>query len=105
MNFLKRLFGGGQSHDSGMYFYIRSKRSGEVIQVRLDMNQLTPEYENERVSGYFTHKTLVGQRSFERLEAEFFFDPNKRLVEKRVSGGEFVTREDWVAQQADTEQA
>ncbi len=100
MNFLKRLFGGaGQSGDSGMYFYIRSRRSGEVVAVRLDLNQLSPEYENERVVGYFTHKTVVGQRSFERLEASFSFDANKRLTEKTVSGGEFVTREEWAAQQ------
>jgi hypothetical protein len=100
MDFLKRLFGGGGAvQQGGTYFYIRSRRSGEVIQLRLDLNQLTPEYENERVSGYYAHKTLVGQRSFERLEAEFQFDPNKRLLEKSVSGGEFVTREDWVAQQ------
>lgn len=101
MGFLKRLFGGGGQafQASGMYFYIRSRRSGEIIELRLDMNQLTPEYENERVSGYFTRKTLVGQRSFERLEADFHFDPQKRLVEQSVTGGEFVTREDYVAQQ------
>lgn len=101
MNLLKKLFGGGGGgfQQSGMFFYIRSRRSGEIIELRLDMNQLTPDYENERVSGYFTHKTLVGQRSFERLEADFHFDPNKRLVEKTVTGGEFVTREDFIAQQ------
>lgn len=103
MDFLRRLLGGGQGSgrgaDSGMYYYIRSRRSGEIVQVRLDPNQLSPEYENDRVAGYFTHKVVVGQRSFERMEAEFNFDTNKRLVEKTVSGGEFVTREDWLAQQ------
>ncbi|NPV67418.1 MAG: hypothetical protein HPY64_09770 [Anaerolineae bacterium] len=100
MDFLKRLFGGGASRDtSGMYFYIRSRRSGEIIRLRLDLNQLSPEYEGERISGYYTHKTLVGQRSFERLEADFTFDASKRLLEKSVTGGEFVTREDWLAQQ------
>ncbi|MBN2469623.1 MAG: hypothetical protein JXN59_02770 [Anaerolineae bacterium] len=100
MNLLKRLFGGGGGMQQGaMLFYVRSRRSGEIIELRLDMNQLTPEYENERVSGYFAHKTLVGQRSFERLEADFHFDPGKRLQEKSVTGGEFVTREDYIAQQ------
>jgi hypothetical protein len=100
MNVLKRLFGGiGQGDAGGMYFYIRSRRSGEITQLRLDLNQLSPEYENERVSGYYAHKTVVGQRSFERMEAEFSFDANKRLVNKSVTGGEFVTREDWAAQQ------
>lgn len=98
MGFLKRLFGGGPK-DSGMYFYVRSRRSGEVVQIRLDLNSLSPEYENERVSGYFSHKTVVGQRSFERMEADFRFDSNKRLQEKTVSGGEFVDRAEWLAQQ------
>lgn len=101
MDFLRRLFGGGGAsfQSSGMYFYIRSRRSGEIIELRLDLNQLTPDYEKERVSGYYAHKTLVGQRSFERLEADFHFDPQKQLVDQKVTGGEFVTREDFVAQQ------
>lgn len=102
MDFLRRLFGGGggrPGQDGGMYFYLRSKRSGEIVQVRLDLNQLSPEYDGDRVVGYFTNKTAVGQRSFERMEAEFRFDSQKHLTDKSVSGGEFVTREDWLAQQ------
>ncbi len=103
MDFLRRLLGGGQGSgrgaDGGMYYYIRSRRSGEIVQVRLDLNQLSPEYENDRVVGYFTHKVVVGQHSFERMDADFRFDPNKRLVDKKVAGGEFVTREEWLAQQ------
>ncbi len=101
MDFLKRLFGGGGAarDTGGLYFYIRSRRSGEIIRLRLDLNQLSPEYDGDRISGYYTHKTLVGQRSFERLEADFTFDASKRLLEKSVTGGEFVTQEDWLAQQ------
>ncbi len=101
MDFLRRLFGGGsrQPRDEGMYFYIRSRRSGEIVPVRLDMNQLTPDYTDDRLSGYFTHKVVVGQRSFERMEADFTFDANKRLTNKTVTGGEFVDRAAWVAQQ------
>ncbi len=100
MNFLKKLFsGGGDPRDGGMYFYVRSRRSGEIVQVRLDLNQLSPEYEDERVTGYYARKMLVGQRSFERMEAEFSFNAQKKLLDKSVQGGEFVTREEWVAQQ------
>ena len=101
MGFLKKLFGGGGDgpRDGGLYYYVRSRRSGEIIQLRLDPNQLSPEYENERVAGYFAHKTVVGQRSFERLEVELSFDAKKRLIDQSVKGGEFVTREDWIAQQ------
>lgn len=101
MGFLKRLFGGGSSgsRDGGLYYYVRSRRSGEIIELRLDPNQLSPEYENQRISGYFAHKTVVGQRSFERLEVELSFDSKKKLIDQNVSGGKFVTREDWIAQQ------
>jgi len=100
MNFLRQLFGGGgQRQDSGIYFYMRGKRSGEIVQVRLDPNQLSPEYNGDRVGGYYATKTVVGQRSFERMEAEFRFDGRKNLVDKSVTGGDFVTRDDWLAQQ------
>ncbi len=99
MDFLRKLFGGEPRDDSGLYFYIRSKRSGEIVRVRLDLNQFTPLYEGDKLTGYFVRKTVVGQRSFERMEAEFNFDANKRLIDKTVTGGEFVEREDWVAQQ------
>ncbi len=100
MGFLKKLFGGlSGERNGGIYFYIRSKRSGEIVQLRLDPNQLSPEFEGDRVSGYYARKVVVGQRSFERMEAEFAFDPNKKLIDKSVQGGEFVTRDDWVAQQ------
>lgn len=103
MNFLRQLFGGGggeQRRDDGMYYYLRARRSGEIVQVRLDPNQLSPQYDGDRVGSYFTAKTVIGPRSFERMEAEFHFDGHKHLVDKSVSGGEFVTRDDWEAQQA-----
>ncbi|MFC1960918.1 hypothetical protein ACFLYO_09425 [Chloroflexota bacterium] len=100
MGFLKKLFGGGgAARDGGLYYYVRSRRSSEIIRLRLDPNQLSPEYENERVTGYFAHKTVVGQRSFERLEVELSFSAKKKLIDQSVSGGEFVSREDWIAQQ------
>ena len=103
MNFLRQLFGGGggqQSRDNGMYYYLRGKRSGEIVQVRLDPNQLSPDYDGDRVGGYFTAKTVIGPRHFERMEAEFHFDGRKRLVDKSVSGGEFVTHDEWEAQES-----
>ncbi|MBN1967608.1 MAG: hypothetical protein JW910_23330 [Anaerolineae bacterium] len=99
MDFLKRLFGGGGEGDRGMYFYIRSRRSGEIVRVRLDPNQFSQQIEGTDTVGYFIHKTVVGQRSFERMEAEFHFDRNRRLTDKSVTGGEFVEKADWLAQQ------
>ncbi len=104
MDFLRRLFsGGGQPKDGGMYYYVRNRRSGEVVQIRLDINQLSPQIESGKVAGYFTRKVVVGTKSFERMEAEFTFDSNRRLVEKTVTDAEFVEQDVWLAQQSAAE--
>lgn len=99
MNFLKRLFGGARpAADDGLYYYFRSRRSGEVVQVRLnphaDLSQLD---DNE---GFYVRKVIVGTKSFERMEAEFFFDRNRRLLSCDVTGGELVERADYDAYRA-----
>jgi hypothetical protein len=95
MNILKRLLGGGTSggDQEGMYYYVRAKRTGEVIQVRLHRyNDLSMSDDG---GGYFTRKLIVGQRSFDRIEAEFYFDKNRNFVSAEVSGGELVDRDDY----------
>ena len=102
MNILKKLLlGGGASggDNDGVYFYIRAKRTGEVIQVRLNRFNDLSASDNE--SGYFTRKVIVGQRSFDRIEAEFYFDKNRSFVSAEVSGGELVDEADYEAYQAD----
>jgi hypothetical protein len=94
MNILKRLLGGSTSggDQEGMYFYVRADRTGEVIQVRLH------RYNDLSLSdsgGYFTRKLIVGQRSFDRIEAEFYFDKNRNFVSAEVTGGELVDRADY----------
>jgi len=94
VGFLKKLFGGGKSSDpDGLYFYIRADNTGEVIKVRLNRsNDLSL---TEDMQGYFARKMIVGQKSFERIEAEFQFDKNRRLVAADIVGGELVKREDY----------
>ena len=106
MSFLRRLFGRGEraGDDRGLYYYVRCDVSGEVIQVRLDkFNDLSiKEYKPMR---YFARKLVVGARSFNRMEAEFTFDGDRRLIKKTVSGGEFVEYEDYLVYQAEQEAA
>lgn len=98
MDFLKRLFGGGRRSGGdaeGLYFYVRAQRTGEVIQVRIhrfnDLSLMDSD------GGYFTRKVIVGTKSFDRLEAEFYFDRNRKFVSCDVTGGELVEREDYEA--------
>ncbi|MBN1287011.1 MAG: hypothetical protein JXB47_16545 [Anaerolineae bacterium] len=105
MNFLRRFFGmgegqgGRQVHDpNGIYFYVRSHRCDEVIQVRLDRRNDLSQADFE-TPGYYARKLIVGTKCFDRMEAEFWFDQNRQLVEKKVTGGEFVEHEDYLAYQ------
>lgn len=96
MDFLKRLFGGGRSAEGdqdGLYFYIRSRQSGEVIRLRLHRyNDLS---QSDDLQGFYAHKTIVGSKSFDRIEADFRFDKSRKLVDADLEGGELVEREDY----------
>lgn len=99
MNLLKKLFGGGgpsRSNDpSGMYYYVRSNRTGEVIQVRLNRENDLSLADDEQ--GYFVRKMIVGQKGFDRIEAEFHFDRARRFVSCDLTGGTMVEWEDYEA--------
>jgi hypothetical protein len=95
MNLLKRLLGGGGTggDQDGVYFYVRVKRTGEVIRLRLHrFNDLSMSDDGE---SYYVRKLIVGQRSFDRIEAEFSFDKNRRFVAAELTGGELVEQADY----------
>ena len=47
-------------------------------------------------SSYYCRKVLVGSnRCFRPIEAEFFFDSNRELVDRKVKGGQFVSEEEY----------
>lgn len=90
MSFLKKLFGGQSGHGDtdGIYLYIRSNRTGEVIRVRLHKyNDLTA---SDDFTSYHVNKTIIGEKSFDRIEAEFEFDKNRRLANSNITGGTLV---------------
>jgi hypothetical protein len=89
--------GGGGRGDGGLYFYIRLKHSGEVVQLRLIPGQeLVPDYET---GSYFAHKTITGPRSFQRAEATFHFDGQRRFDRADITGGELTDEEAYRSQQ------
>jgi len=101
MKFLRRLWGGKTAEEKdlhGYYFYVRCARCGEVLRGRVDLQyELGPEYSPEgEVTGYFVRKTIIGsRRCFQPIEVEMHFDARKRLKERTIHGGEFVSREQW----------
>jgi hypothetical protein len=95
---LKSLFGGGGARqDEAFWIYVRCRRCGEVIKTRLDLlNNLALNDEG----GYTASKTLVGNRlCFERIEVTLTFDENRRLINREILRGDFITAEEYEAGQ------
>lgn len=89
---LKSMFSspGGQA-GAEYWIYVRCKKCGEVIKTRIDLQSGLSQREE---GGYFTRKTLVGNRHcFERIEVELAFDESRHLIDQQISRGEFITAE------------
>jgi len=104
MGFLKSigrmLFGGSQSKQDGLYFYVRLYKlpnrqspDDEMVEIRLHpYNDLSLNDDDH----YFVRKVAVGPKSFRRAEISLTFDKNRTLIEAHVDGGELVEQEDYL---------
>jgi hypothetical protein len=104
MNIIKslgRMFAGSPrtGSDVGLYYYVRCHFCKEVVRVRLNpMNDFShPENENGETSdNFFARKVIVGQKCYRRMEAEFLFDRDKKLIKQEVTGGVFVSEKEFL---------
>jgi hypothetical protein len=97
MGFLKKLsqlFAGGEGNIH--HEYVRCSHCGEKIPVRVNLGgELTPQY-GEGEGTYHVHKGVLGSgetRCFQKIEVDLYFDQDKRLVSRYITGGEFITKE------------
>ena len=110
MSFLRKiaslLFEGGERQGEGdvHWEYVRCSRCGEKIPVRVDLrNELTAQYEGGE-GAYYVRKGVIGSgetHCFQMIEVELFFDTNRRLVSRYINGGEFITREEFYAEEGE----
>ena len=93
MGLLQKLFGGFSARPEKRYypFSVKCMRCGEVIEGRVDLdNELSVEYEK---SGeiYHARKVLMGSgKCFQRLEVALKFKSRRELIDRQVTGGDFV---------------
>jgi hypothetical protein len=96
MGFLKRLFGGDKEpakyvDKRGVYFYVRCDNCGTITRVRADK-----EYDLIREdNGYVWHKSIVDNRCFRPMATVVHMDGNYQPTNEEVSGGSFVSEEDY----------
>ncbi|MEW6086209.1 MAG: hypothetical protein AB1607_16590 [Chloroflexota bacterium] len=91
MSFLKNLFSStpAKRDDKFISLQVKCNRCGEILESRVDLdNDLSL---NDEGNGYFSRKVLLGGNlCFQQIEVELTFDSARQLIEKRISGGEFV---------------
>jgi len=71
---------------------VKCNRCGEVIRARVNLyNDLSLEYDEDGKGTYFCRKVLIGEgRCFQRIEVELTYDPNRKLLSREITGGQFV---------------
>ena len=91
MSFLKNLFSGTPAKPEKNYYTFTAKcmRCGEIIEGRVDLdNDLSL---NDDGNGYLVRKTLMGSnRCFQQIQVELNFDSGRQVLEKTITGGEFI---------------
>ncbi len=94
MNFLRKLLGGASStSDNALYIYVKPQFCDEVLRVRINMNNdLSLSDDGE---GYFVRKIARGARCPFPSEVLLRFDRNRRLIERTIDRGEFMTEADY----------
>lgn len=105
MSIFKKLFGallgGGKTPDSAggnaFWIHVQCNRCGEKIRVRVNReHDLSAEYDgSDQVSSYFTHKEIIGQNCFNRIQVDLTFDSRRRLTEQQIQGGTFIAAEEY----------
>ena len=92
MDILKKLFSPRQVYKKEYYtITVKSKRCGETITGRIDVdNDLSVEYETGG-DVFYARKVLIGEnRCFQRIEANFKFNAERKMIEQEVIGGDFI---------------
>jgi hypothetical protein len=117
VSFFKRLFGGlmgGGTAPAGdgagrnaFWLYVRCNACGEAIRLRVSReHDLSAEFdgESDSPSSYHMAKEIVGQKCFRRIHVEMTFDGSRHPSDRQITGGTFITREEYDAVQAEQEE-
>ena len=107
---LRSLFSGGPGGDdpNAYWIYVQCGKCGEALRVRVDRRwDLAQVFANDdRVAGYMVTKDIVGsQRCFQPIQVHQEFDKGYKLKKQEITNGKFLTRQEYEALQASTEQA
>jgi hypothetical protein len=105
LSFLKDLVSrltSSTGKDSNLYWvYVQCDRCQEKIRFHVNIrNDLSIQYgETEKEDSYFTRKCVIGsQGCFKAIDVELTFDRDRRLVDRQITGGRFISQEEYTAE-------
>jgi hypothetical protein len=92
------LFGKGKAegNSNAIWLYVRCDRCGEKIRIRADKRYDLNVDEQGRGS-YVLHKEILGSRCPQLIYATVTLDAGYRVVGQEITGGQFITREEYEA--------
>jgi hypothetical protein len=93
MNFFKKFFTPPPSNPGKFHtFAVKCKRCGEIIRGQVNVNNdPSLEYNEKGQPYYICRKVIVGdQLCFEKIEVVFQFNALRGLLDRQITGGEFV---------------
>lgn len=104
MSLLKRIAsfftGGGGSSDRNFTVYVLSNRCKEPLAAAVDtLNALSGSDDDD--AAFYTRKVIQGtgrNRCFAQVEVELWFDSRRNLLRHAVSGGRWLTVEEYEAE-------
>ncbi len=92
---VRALFGGAQQSgaaDNAVHLYVECGRCGSRVHVRLDRNH---DLSTREEGGYFVRKEIMDSKCFRLLTAEVTLDAACRIQTQEITGGRFLTREEY----------
>jgi hypothetical protein len=102
MSFFKRISSflapAPQEDQNALYIYVKCNRCGEKLRARVSTrSELSPDFGNsDDANSFYCRKVLIGEkRCFQQIEVNLKFDTKYRIVDKQISGGDFITREEY----------
>ncbi len=95
MSFFKKLFPPPPPANRGKFykFAVKCKRCGEIIHGQVNVNNdPSVEYDEKGQPYYVCRKVVIGsdKMCFNQIEAIFKFNVERGLLDRQITGGEFV---------------
>jgi hypothetical protein len=98
MDWLRRILAGGQSGraDGALIYYVKGHKCGAITRVRINPQS---ELSRDDDDTLYVRKAVVDSQCYGKVEIELRFDADYKEISRRITDGEFTTREEWQAQQ------